>query len=258
MTANDSIKQTLTVAILLCLVCSIVVSTAAVLLKPIQLANKNLDKQARILALVDLLDEKQDIKTQFDRYVETRIIDLDSGKFVDNFNVAAFDQKKFARDPSTSVALGEKDIAGINRRAQYTTVYLIKKDGELEYLVLPVHGYGLWSTMYGFIALQNDLNTVYGISFYEHAETPGLGGEIDNAAWQALWRGKKIFTSTDFSDVRLNVVKGNVDPSTENADYKIDGIAGATLTARGVGNMIQFWFGEMGYQPFITNFADRG
>jgi Na+-transporting NADH:ubiquinone oxidoreductase subunit C len=240
MMVNDSIKQTLTVAVALCLVCSIVVSAAAVVLKPIQLVNKNLDKQARILALVDLLDKKQDIKTQFDRYVETKVVDLNSGAFVENINVATFDQRKLARDPGTSIELSdEKDKANINRRAQFTTVYLIKKNGELQYVVLPVHGYGLWSTMYGFIALQSDLNTVYGISVYEHAETPGLGGEIDNAAWQAHWRDKKLFADNG-SQPALNVVKGNVESSAADAEYKVDGLAGATLTARGVGNMIQF------------------
>ena len=259
MAGKDSIKQTLIVATALCLVCSIVVSTAAVILKPIQAANKNLDKQARVLALVDLLDKNKTIQDQFNRYVETRVLDLDSGTFTDKIDATGFDQRKLARDPATSIALDKnEDIADIKRRSRYTVAYLIKKDGALEYVVLPIHGYGLWSTLYGFIALHSDMNTVYGITFYEHAETPGLGGEIDNPAWQALWRGKKIFANGDFDEPELRVIKGHVEPSAADAEHEIDGLAGATLTSRGVSHMIRFWFGENGYLPFIEKHANRG
>ena len=258
MAENDSIKQTLTVAALLCLVCSIVVSTTAVILKPVQLANKSLDKQANILSVVNLLDDETDIRDQFERYIETRIIDLQTGLFVDDVDALTYDQRNAAKDPETSVTLAQdQDIAGIKRRAKYAAVYLVKEDGELRYVVLPVHGYGLWSTMYGFVALKHDLNTIYGLSFYEHAETPGLGGEIDNPNWRENWQGKKIFSNDD-SYPALRVLKGKAPTVGEDANYQIDGIAGATLTVRGVSNMIEFWFSEQGFQPFLSRLKAQG
>ncbi|MBN1379101.1 MAG: Na(+)-translocating NADH-quinone reductase subunit C [Gammaproteobacteria bacterium] len=257
MASKDSIKQTLIVSLVLCLVCSVVVSTAAVILKPIQQANKNLDMQAKILATVDLLDKKTDIQTQFKRYIETRVIELESGRFVEDIDAATYDQRKAAKDPATSVELNpEQDFANIKRRAKYATVYLVKQNDVLQYVVLPVHGYGLWSTMYGFIALKSDLNTLYGLNFYEHAETPGLGGEIENPAWQALWKDKQLYSSDRAAQPALEVIKGKA--SGTDVIHQIDGIAGATLTSRGVSNMIEFWFSEQGFQHFINRLKSQG
>ena len=71
--------------------------------------------------------------------------------------------------------------------------YLLKKeDGSLDKIILPIHGYGLWSTLYGFIALEKNGNDIFGLQFYQHAETPGLGAEVDNPKWKAQWKGKKL------------------------------------------------------------------
>jgi Na+-transporting NADH:ubiquinone oxidoreductase subunit C len=121
--------------------------------------------------------------------------------------------------------------------------------------VLPVHGYGLWSTMYGFVALKSDLNTVAGLGFYEHGETPGLGGEIDNPRWKGSWPGKKVYQG---DDVALSLIKGTVDTSRAGSEYQVDGLAGATLTSRGVTNMVHFWMGEQGFGPFLTNLKAGG
>lgn len=251
--SRDSVLRTLTVAVLLCLVCSIVVSTTAVMLRSQQQANKNLDIQKNILQVAGLLNEGDDVRKLYERYVEARIVELDSGLFVDNVDPAALNPK----DPSVNTPLNsETDIAGIKQRPKYTRAYLIKANDAIKYLVLPIHGYGLWSTMYGFIALENDFNTVYGVSFYQHAETPGLGGEIENPAWQELWRGKQVYRP-GAEQPALNVIKGNVDPDGANSAYQIDGIAGSTLTSRGVGNMLQFWFGELGYQPLLENLKSQ-
>ena len=131
-------------------------------------------------------------------------------------------------------------------------VYLIEKDGKTESIMLPVHGYGLWSTMYGFLALDiNDLETVVGFGFYDQQETPGLGGEVDNPIWKNRWPGKKVYDAK--GDVALTVIKGAVDSANPNAQKQIDGLAGATLTANGVTNLIQFWMGNNGFKPFLTN-----
>ena len=98
-----------------------------------------------------------------------------------------------ARPLPKSPASRAQDEAGIGRRARYAPVYLVFEEDALQQAILPVHGYGLWSTMYGYLSLESDLNTVAGITFYDHAETPGLGGEIDNPRWQSRWVGKKIY-----------------------------------------------------------------
>jgi len=117
-------------------------------------------------------------------------------------------------------------------------------------VILPIKGYGLWSTLYGFIALESDLKTVAGIGFYEHTETPGLGGEVDNPKWKASWVGKRAYNSDGLA---LEVIKGKVDLARDGADSQIDGLAGATLTTKGVDNLVKYWLGQQGFKPFIDN-----
>lgn len=251
MSSHDSINKILLVALSLCLVCSIIVSTAAVVLKPAQEANKSLDKKRNILEAAGMLDESLGIEEQFAQ-VATRVVDLRTGKYVDDVDPAGYDQRKAAKDPGQSIALTpEQDIAKIARRENYAVVYLVQGEGgELEKIILPIHGYGLWSTLYGFMALEADGNTVAGLGFYEHGETPGLGGEVDNPRWKALWPGKEVYKD---DAVSIALVKGSVDPGNVNANWQIDGLSGATLTARGVTNLVQFWLGENGFEPFLNN-----
>jgi Na+-transporting NADH:ubiquinone oxidoreductase subunit C len=246
---NDSTQRTLLVAVVLCIVCALFVSSAAVLLKPAQIINKALDRKVNILAAAGLLVPGEDVEAQFEQVV-TKIIDLQTGKFTDAVSVKGFEQSKIAKDSATSIALGDDDLAKIRRRENYAMVYLIEKDGQYDKVILPVRGYGLWSTLYGFLALENDFNTVAGLGFYDHGETPGLGGEVDNPKWKAMWPGKEIY---DDGDVAIELVKGNVDASTPNASNKVDALSGATLTSRGISNLLQFWMGELGYQQFLRN-----
>ena len=113
------------------------------------------------------------------------------------FDPATFDDRAAADDPETSVALDD-DPASIGRQSEFVTVYLLRNDRRQisDKVILPIHGYGLWSTLYGFIALEENGNDIYGLQFYSHAETPGLGAEVDNPRWKALWRGKKLSTMT--------------------------------------------------------------
>ncbi|MBV1789188.1 Na(+)-translocating NADH-quinone reductase subunit C [Marinobacterium sp. D7] len=249
---NDTIGKTLTVTILLCVICSVVVSAAAVMLKPKQVANKDLDRKSNILAAAGIADPSKSVDELF-KQITTRYVDLDSGKFVEA-PVANYDARKAAKDPQLGEKLGRsEDIASIKYQAKVMPVYLVESgDGSIEKVILPVHGYGLWSTLYGFLALEGDLNTVVGLGFYSHAETPGLGGEVDNPLWKALWPGKKVYAD-DTSDPEIHLVKGSVDPSTPNAEYKVDALSGATLTSNGVTHLIQFWMGKNGYAPFLNN-----
>ncbi len=248
MANNDTIKKTITVALLMCIVCSVIVSTAAVMLKPAQVANKSLDFKRNILSAAGLLQEGVSIEEQFEQ-VNTRVVDFSTGKFTDAVDVDKYDQRKASKDPALSVKLdGEEDVAKISRQEKYAKVYLVEKDGALDRVVLPIKGYGLWSTLYGFLALESDANTVVGLGFYEHAETPGLGGEVDNPKWKSLWPGKKVYKAD--GSVGLRVIKGHAAPDSA---HDVDGLSGASLTSKGVDNLIKFWMGEKGYAKFLTN-----
>jgi len=248
---NDTIKKTLTVALLLCIVCSVVVSTASVLLKPAQIANKQLDFKRNILLAAGLLDEDKNIDEQFE-LIETRIVDLQTGMFNDAIDPVNFDQRKAVKDPQLSDVLSSKDdIAGLSRREKYAKVYLVNDDSGLQTVVLPVSGYGLWGTLYGFLAVESDMNTVVGLGYYDHKETPGLGAEVDNPRWKGLWQGKKLYSRN--GDVAISVIKGSVAPGSAGAEHKVDGLSGATLTSVGVDNMMKFWLGSNGYGPFLKN-----
>jgi Na+-transporting NADH:ubiquinone oxidoreductase subunit C len=133
-------------------------------------------------------------------------------------------------------------------------VYLVEGEQGIERIILPVHGYGLWSTLYGFIALESDLNTVAGLGFYEHAETPGLGGEVDNPRWKAVWSGKQVYPQGS-SEPAIGLIKGKALAANV---HDIDGLAGATLTSNGVTNLVKFWLGENGFAPFLTNLKAGG
>lgn len=253
---KESTVRTLVVALLVCLVCSVFVAGAAVALRPIQIENSLLDKQRNILAIAGLGNASMsgsEVKSLFNERIVARLVDLETGKFSDEFDAQTFDPLAAAKDPALSENLsGAEDIASINRRENYSVVYMVENDEQqMETLILPVRGYGLWSTLHGFMALQGDLNTVQGFGFYQHAETPGLGGEVDNPNWRGLWPGKEIFN--DEGQLAIRVIKGSVDSGSPNADHQIDGLAGATLTANGVNNLLQYWLGENGFGSFIDN-----
>jgi len=246
----ESTSRTLLIAFILCIVCSLIVATTSVLLKPRQVAAKENDRNINILQIGGLYDASQSVPEQMQQ-VTARVIDFTTGKFTDAMTVAqVIDPKKLARDESKVTRLGEQDVAKIIRRENYGVVYVVEKDGQLDRIILPIRGYGLWSTLWGFVALEPDLNTVIGLGYYQHAETPGLGGEVDNPKWKALWRGKQLF---DGDYVSIKVMKGEVDPADPEIHHKVDGLSGATLTARGVHNMLQFWLGDMGYGKFLKN-----
>jgi Na+-transporting NADH:ubiquinone oxidoreductase subunit C len=253
---NDSVGKILLVTITLSLVCSVLVSSAAVVLKPMQERNVELARKATILEVAGLREPGRPVEELF-AGVLSRLVDLETGEFSDAFDPATYDQQIAARNPELSEALQPwEDIAGIRRRARYAPVYLVGEERRPDKIILPVHGYGLWSTMYGFLALSGDAEEVRGLIFYQHAETPGLGGEIDNPRWRERWVGRQIFGPDD--EVRLQVVRGSVDPGAEYAAWSVDGISGASLTAEGVSNMVQFWLGDKGFGPFLARVREDG
>jgi len=256
---SDSLKNIIGVALAVCFVCSILVSTAAVALKPRQEANQRLDKIKNILIAGDLMEGK-DIEAIFREKIQPILIELKTGdqlpkeKMTGKLDPETFDVKVISKDPAASRLIPRaKDKAKIKRLPLNILIYFVK-EGKDKYskIIFPVHGSGLWSVMYGFLALDWDLKTIKAITFYEHGETPGLGGEIDNARWKASWKGKIAFDET--GKLKLKVLKGL---APAGAASEIDGLAGATITTRGVDDMIAFWFGPEGYGPFLEKLRHK-
>lgn len=254
---NDSNKKTLFMAVAVCLVCSVVVATSAVSLRPIQLANQEADRIRNIVQVADISQPGQAPADAYEQFVEARMIRLSDGSESDALDIATFDIENAAKDPDISRALpANEDLASIKRQPEYMPVYLVGDDaGGIKTLILPVYGAGLWSTLYGFLALEGDLRTISGLKFYQHAETPGLGGEIDNTNWLATWEGKLAYDEQNQPAIRL--VKGGVDHSAPGNESRLDALAGATLTVRGVENLINFWLGESGYGPLIERLRNE-
>ncbi len=252
--ADESVAKSYYSVLILAFVCSLLVAGAAVGLRPMQEANKLKDQRKNILYAAGLFEPGKSIDELF-RPIETKIVDLTTGKYVpeNQLSPRSYDQIKAALTEAGGRLLApDQDLAGLHRLEKYSLVYLVKnkKNGRISQIILPVRGKGLWSTMYAYVAIDGDLNTIRGISFYEHGETPGLGGEIENRKWQAGWQGKQLYSPK--GDMKLRVIKGTVDPSGPQAEYQIDGLSGATLTANGVSRLMEFWFGDHGFKPYLT------
>jgi len=253
---NESLIRSLKVILAVCLVCSLMVSTAAILLKPKQNENQRQNRIGNILAVAGLLEANDDSEEIYRQRIEAVLIELKSGQEAaeadigPGFSVEDFDIASFAMDPVLGeIVPSQNDVADIVRRPRFMAVYIAKTEGGPDKLILPIFGKGLWSTIYGLIALDRDLRTIAGITFYQHGETPGLGGEIENSAWQAQWRGKRPFDRQD--RVVIKVLRGEVDAGSAAAQYQVDGLSGATITSRGVQKMLHYWLGEHGYGPLL-------
>jgi len=256
--ADESAARPFYTVLVLAFVCSTLVSGAAIGLRPLQEKNSQLDMKKNILRAAGLYDPGRSIEAMF-ADIETRIIELASGKFVpaDTISPGSYNQLQAAVSSDLSSPLTkDEDIAGLGRLEKYSLVYLVRDGSRISRIILPVRGKGLWSTMYGYIALDADLKTIRGISFYKHGETPGLGGEIENKKWEAGWQGKKMYGPQD--KVRLQVVKGSAAEKGTAAQYEIDGLSGATMTANGVTNLMHFWFGSHGFKPFLERLQKNG
>ncbi len=253
----NSLRQSLKIILAVSLVCSFFVSLAAITLHALQQQNQQRDRDKHVLIAAGLYQKGIDIARVYNRQIEPVMIELHSGnrvkptQFGEDFTVDNFDIQRFANDTDYGEDIAAKaDIAKLKRRPRYMVVYLVKSGQQVNKLVLPVFGKGLWSTIYGYLALDRNLQTITGITFYQHGETPGLGGEIDNPAWKKQWRGKQAFDSR--GRVAIKVVRGEVDVTSPAAKYQVDGLAGATLTSRGVNQMLKYWLGERGYGPLLT------
>ena len=249
----NSWQGTVLVALFLCLVCSGVVSFTADNLRDLQQENTKLDVKKNLLLSAGLITGKNVPRSEIEEIfenVETKVVNLETGEYVDDAP-DDFDARAAAKDASQNIEIpAEKDIAKNRYRAKWGTVYLIKESGKLTSLVLPVSGYGLWSTLYGFLTLDIDTRTVKGLGFYEHAETAGLGAEVDNPRWKAQWPGKVVLDEQYVPIV--SVEKGG----NAKGSSSVDALSGATITSRGVEKMIHYWLGDHGYGPFLNQFRN--
>jgi len=249
---RDSISNTLIVAIGLSLVCSVIVSSAAIVLKPIQEKNEEEFRQQIILDVAGLMEPDGNIQELF-AAIEPRMVDLETGEYTDAVDPATFDALVAAGDPKLGIAIPkELDIALIGRRARYAPVYIVKDGADVDQVILPVYGKGLWSTMLGYLSVAPDGNTIKGLRFYAHAETPGLGDQIDKEPWLAQWPGKSVYNGGDEPQIRL--IKGIVPTNAPGAEHMVDGLSGATLTANGVTYLLQYWTGPHGFGPYLKKF----
>jgi len=252
--SRDSISNTLTVAIGVSLVCSVLVSSAAIVLRPQQEANQNEFRQRIVLEVAGLYEPGVPVDQQFSR-IETRLVDLETGEYVKDVDPQSFDPEAAANDPKLGVGIPkEQDIAKLGRRAVYAPVYVVKEGDEPQQYILPVRGKGLWSTLYGYLSVEPDGNTVSGLRFYEHAETPGLGDQIEKEGWLAQWPGQKLYDEQ--GNPQMKVVRGAVQPGPE-AIHQVDGLSGATLTGNGVTDLVRYWIGPHGFGPYLAKVASE-
>ncbi|MAI31872.1 MAG: Na(+)-translocating NADH-quinone reductase subunit C [Rubripirellula sp.] len=263
MQQRDSLGYTLGVAAVLCVVCSLAVSTAAVSLRGKQEANVKLDQQKNILDATGLaigeygVQAKELTARQIDTlnaYVSSKLVDLETGEDVgDAAKLEKYSLVEEAANPETSIPIESPQFnPGEPRRPKVMKVYFVKKPGtdKILQVVLPVYGKGLWGTLYGYLALRSDLETIQGLTFYQHKETPGLGGEVDNPRWKALWDGKKLYNAE--GEPTAAVVKG---PGED--EYEVDGLSGATITSRGVTNLIRYWASDDGYGTYLGKLKEE-
>lgn len=241
-----------------CVICSIFVAGSAVGLKDLQVANALLDKQKKVLGVTGLLQAgeaptAEQVQEIFAKSIRPKLIDLKTGQYVEG-DANTFDQLRASKDPEKS-SKAPANHAKVARVPNQALVYQVVEGEEVKMVVLPVEGKGLWSTLYGFLALDKDVNTIKGLTFYQHGETPGLGGEVDNPRWKSLWPGRKAFG--DDGQPKIAVIKGQAGPVSEDP-YRVDGLSGATITARGVSHLVQFWLGDHGFGPYLKQFKERG
>lgn len=257
---RDSVLGTLVVATILCVACALLVTSTRVILSERQETNKQLDRKKNILQAAGLIEEdagRDEIEEVYAERVVPVLVNLDEGTVVPPSEVdyASYDAREALNDPQQTqpVDRSQGPTPGVDRREKLAFVYEVREGEEVDLYVLPIYGKGLWSTLWGFLAIDSDGRTLRGITFYEHAETPGLGGEVDNEAWKANWTSETSpkYAYNEDGEVAIQVIKGTVDRGSPRAPYQIDGLSGATITTRGVSEMVQYWLGPDGFGPYL-------
>jgi len=217
-------------AAMVTIVCSVLLAGAATILKPRQVENEKLDMKKNILVSAGIESQqggytRAEINTLYEKNIKGFVIDK-SGASVEGKIPADL-------DPKTDL--------------EFLPVYKSSTDTIVNAYIIPISGKGLWSTIYGYIALAPDCETVKGVSFYKHGETPGLGGEISKEWFTDNYKDKHIFSEAG-ELVSIKVAKGKY-AGAEPLHY-VDGISGSTLTCRGVENFMKTELDK--YNPFFA------
>ena len=221
-------RRILTFAAIVCVTCSLLLSGTAAVLKKRQEYNIELDRKLNVLKAfgVEVVNAKgkrivsaDEVEAYFADHISERILDRDTGTVLEG---------------ATSNELTSDDL-------KYKTklpLYLWSEDGQITKYAFPISGYGLWSTLYGYMALEGDLATIIGVTFYKHGETPGLGGEASAPWFQNQFSGKKVWG--DDGLLPFEVVKGGVDARyPDGCSHCVDGISAATITSNGIQDFIR-------------------
>jgi Na+-transporting NADH:ubiquinone oxidoreductase subunit C len=232
-------------AVAICVAISAALAMTATVLKPVQVAAEEFDRQKNVMMAAGLVTagdtrSRPELEALYNEKVEERVVELATGE---------------VRKDITAKQLA--DMRDAKEKARYRTIAMAKGDGgEVTAYVLPIAGKGLWSILYGYLALEGDAVHVKGITFYKHGETPGLGGEVENPKWTAQWVGKTILDERG-KLVSITVKKGKVDPSVPNerAHY-VDGLSGATITSNGVTKFVRSDLES--FRPFLAKVWAKG
>ena len=261
---TESTRYTIGFAAVVCVVCALVVAASAVGLRSKQEANQLVFRQKNVLLAAGLVKPDEaltddEVRAQFERNIRVRLVDLATGEYMADgkLDVETYDQRRARNDPALS-RTAPSNAAKVARLPTYGAVYLVGaggKDAPIEQVVLPIEGMGMWGTMYGAMALDRDGKTIRGLTFYDQKETPGLGGEISNPRWQALWVGRHAFDAN--WEPKLAVIKGNAGPPAQDP-HRVDAISGATITSNGVSRLVGFWLTNDGYGRYLKRFREGG
>ena len=257
---GESPLKALSIVLAVVLVASFLVSATVVTLRPLQVSQKMLERSRNIVALTGLLalsgEPTREDMLRIYSTLDARTLDLETAGFNPHIDPHLFDQRQAVNDPELGVGVpAEYDSAGLSRRSRYVPVYLVWKGDELDRIILPVNGKGMWSMLYGYVALQADFSTIADATIYEQNETPGLGDQVARPDWLAKWRGRKIYDEK--GEFRFAVAKGRVDSDASAAPYHVDALTGASVTADAVSSLMQYWFGPHGYRPFLDHLRNH-
>jgi Na+-transporting NADH:ubiquinone oxidoreductase subunit C len=257
---RDGNAKAFLVVLLVASVCSALVAASVVVLRPIQLNNQLLERSRNIMQLTGMLEQGETLQNDemlaLFKQLDARVVDIDAGVFDEGLDADTFDQRRAATRLDTSTEIpSDLDMARLGRRSKHATVYLVWQDAEIERIILPMHGAGMWSTLYGLIALESDLNTIAAATFYEQAETPGLGDAITRPDWLALWQGRQVYNKQ--GELAFGIGPGRIDPSSAAGQHRVDALTGATVTADSVTALVHYWLGPHGFQPFLQKLRDK-
>ncbi len=255
----NSVRYTVLFATVVCVVCAALIAVAAVLTKPGQAANALLYKEKNVLLAAGLIGPEDSVNTAqvqaiFQQSIQARLVDLATGELLPagGTDPRQYDQRAARDDPATS-RVAPPNNAGVRRLPKLGIVYLIKKGDAVEQVVIAIEGLGMWGQIYGFMSIGPDGNTIRGLTYYDHKETPGLGGEISNPNWQALWRGRKTFD--EHWNVGIHVIKGQAG-SPQADPMRVDGLSGSTITSKAITQLVRYWVGEQGYGKFLKRLRE--